>query len=216
MPAEPTTSLPSFSEAIGLAPGAPVPLHVHLHAEKLVSQCQKCTNSWCQGCVLEWTSCLGRAFLCCTNMRWMRLAYGCLSRRRCSVRVCAGVQIFDKWTLSQLDAAEYEEAPPAPEWVVQEAAQREGARNRDAYEAREALESELPGFAGIKHHITAEELVRRRRSLALEERTSMGSAPGGEEGMAAISGIARGSIDEDALVDMGGRGAGDRQRTWRS
>eukprot|EP00892_Ulva_mutabilis_P000727 jgi/Ulvmu1/10655/UM066_0036.1 len=110
--------------------------------------------------------------------------------------------IFDKWTLSQLDAAEYEEAPPAPEWVVAEAAAREGAKEVDEHEQREALESELPGFAGIKHHLTAEEVVRRRRSLALEERTSLGSAPGGDEGMAAVGG-ARGSVDEDARIELG-------------
>ena len=41
----------------------------------------------------------------------------------------------------------------------------------------------------VEHeNITAEELVGRRRSLALEERTSLGSARGVEEGMAAVSG----------------------------
>lgn len=64
------------------------------------------------------------------------------------------VQFFDKWTLSQLDAADYEEAPPAPEWVVQDAARREGAARRSEYEQREALETEMPGVIPIKHHVT--------------------------------------------------------------
>ena len=88
---------------------------------------------------------------------------------------------------------------------MREAAAREGAKEQDQYEQREALESELPGFAGIKHHVTAEELVRRRRSLALEERTSLGSHPGVDEGMAAVSSAPRSSIDDDARVDMSRR-----------
>lgn len=80
------------------------------------------------------------------------------------------VQFFDKWTLSQLDAADYEEAPPAPAWVVEEAAAREGAARRSEYERREALEGEMPGFAGIKHHISEDEMVvRRRNSVALDD-----------------------------------------------
>lgn len=33
------------------------------------------------------------------------------------------------------------------------------------FEKREALEAEMPGFAGIKHHLTQDELSRRRLSL---------------------------------------------------
>ena len=34
-------------------------------------------------------------------------------------------RLFDRWSLSQLDSAEYEEAPPAPQWVIDEARRRE-------------------------------------------------------------------------------------------
>jgi hypothetical protein len=78
-------------------------------------------------------------------------------------------RLFDKWTLSQLDAAEYEEAPPAPHWVVAEAARAEGATQRTAAETREALEAEMPGYIGIKHHVTQEEVSRRRLSLHQQE-----------------------------------------------
>jgi boron transporter len=73
-------------------------------------------------------------------------------------------RLFDAWSLSQLDAAEYEEAPPAPEWVVRAAAAREGATAREEYEAREALDAEMPGHRGaIRHHISADEMRRRSR-----------------------------------------------------
>ena len=72
-------------------------------------------------------------------------------------------RLFDKWTLSQLDAAEYEEAPPAPQWVIDEAnkCERRASQGDNAYEAyyaeREAIDSEMPGHAGIRHHVTAAE-----------------------------------------------------------
>eukprot|EP00892_Ulva_mutabilis_P000726 jgi/Ulvmu1/10654/UM066_0035.1 len=135
-------------------------------------------------------------------------------------------KFFDKWTLSQLDAADYEEAPPAPQWVVKEAAAREGAARRSEYEQREALQGEMPGrLAGIKHHISEDEMVvRRRNSVALDDggggggsfvmrRRSGGRSsdsqdaaargPGGSTGVAAVSGVA-GAGETPVAVDLGG------------
>lgn len=112
------------------------------------------------------------------------------------------MQFFDKWTLSQLDAADYEEAPPAPDWVVQEAAQREGTSRRSEYETREALAGELPGFAGIKHHISEDEMMERRRnSVALED----GGGATAATGAGVLSMRRRSSKAERSSREHGGR-----------
>ena len=113
-----------------------------------------------------------------------------------------GLQFFDKWTLSQLDAADYEEAPPAPEWVVREAAQREGAIRRSEYEQREALADEMPGV-GIKHHISQDEMaVRRRNSVVLDD-------GGGGGGDVALGAVRRRSANAEAgAARDNGRGSG--------
>jgi hypothetical protein len=49
---------------------------------------------------------------------------------------------------------------------VEEAQRHAGERiEKTETEKREALDTEMPGFAGIKHHITQDELSRRRLSL---------------------------------------------------
>lgn len=121
------------------------------------------------------------------------------------------VQFFDKWTLSQLDAADYEEAPPAPEWVVRETAAREGAARHSDYERREALEGEMPGFAGIKHHISQDEMaVRRRNSVALEDGAGVSGGSGGLGGpfsMRRRSGKGGRSSQESGPAEGDGRSA---------
>lgn len=50
--------------------------------------------------------------------------------------------------------------------VIQEAQRRAGETiEKTEFEKREALEAEMPGFAGIKHHVTQDEVSRRRLSL---------------------------------------------------
>jgi hypothetical protein len=68
-------------------------------------------------------------------------------------------KLFDAWTLSQLDATEYEAAPPAPGWVVRDAAARAAPAGaaEEYYEGRAALERELVGPTGTKRNITADE-----------------------------------------------------------
>ena len=91
-------------------------------------------------------------------------------------------RLFDAWTLSQLDAADYEEAPPAPEWVVREAAKREGGVSGFDAECaeREALEHEMVGAraVAIRHHVSADEVRQRRESLQRESsRGGAGAEP---------------------------------------
>lgn len=50
--------------------------------------------------------------------------------------------------------------------VVEEAQRRAGETlEKTQFEKREALEAEMPGYKGIKHHITQDEVSRRRLSL---------------------------------------------------
>ena len=67
--------------------------------------------------------------------------------------------------------AGYEEAPPAPQWVVDEArareraAERDRAQHEDRWAQREALSRELVGEMGIRHHLDEAEVSRRRESM---------------------------------------------------
>ena len=50
--------------------------------------------------------------------------------------------------------------------VVEEAKRKAGEPvEKTEFEKREALEAEMPGYAGIKHHVTQDEVTRRRLSF---------------------------------------------------
>lgn len=50
--------------------------------------------------------------------------------------------------------------------VVDEAKRKAGEPvEQTEFEKREALEAEMPGYAGIKHHVTQDEITRRRHNL---------------------------------------------------